>query len=61
MKNKTKKYQTTYSDSFRLGVVMRVVNGQISKEQARVTYNIGGNRSILEWMRNFGYCSNLPI
>jgi len=58
MENKTKKPQPTYSDSFKLGVVMRVANGQISKEQARVTYNIGGNSSILEWMRKFGYCSD---
>jgi len=58
MKNKTSKPQPTYSDSFKLGVVMRVANGQISKEQARIKYNIGGNSSILEWMRKFGYCSN---
>ena len=58
MNNKTKKPQPTYSDSFKLGVVMRAANGQMSKEQARLTYNIGGNSSILEWMRKFGYCSD---
>ncbi|MEX0986062.1 MAG: hypothetical protein WD052_01205 [Bacteroidales bacterium] len=61
MKSKTKKPQPIYSDSFKLGVVMRVANGQISKEQARVIYNIGGNSSILEWMRKFGYCSDPDI
>jgi transposase-like protein len=57
MNNKPKKPHPTYSDSFKLGVVMRVANGQITKEQARITYNIGGKSSILEWMRKFGYCS----
>jgi len=61
MKNKPKKPQPTYSDSFKLGVVMRVANGQITKEQARVTYNIGGKSSILEWMRKFGYCNESVI
>jgi transposase-like protein len=58
MKNKPNKPQPTYSDSFKLGIVMRIANGQIGKEQARVKYNIGGNSTILEWMRKFGYCSN---
>jgi transposase-like protein len=61
MKKRTKKPQPTYSDSFKLGIVMRVANGQLSKEQARVTYNIGGNSSILQWMRKFGYCSEPVI
>ena len=60
MKNKPSKPQPTYSESFKLGVVMRVANGQITKEQARVIYNIGGSSSILEWMRKFGYC-NEPV
>ena len=57
MKSKHKKLQPSYSDSFKLAVVMRVANGQFTKEQARITYNIGGNSTILEWMRKFGYCS----
>ena len=56
MKNKTIKPQPAYSDSFKLGIVMRVANGQLSKEQARVKYKIGGNSSILEWMKKYGYC-----
>lgn len=60
MENKIKKPQPTYSDSFKLGVVMRVANGELSKEEARITYNIGGNSSILEWMRLFGYSSDSP-
>lgn len=58
MKNKTIKPQPIYSDSFKLGVVMRVANGQLSKEQARVKYKIGGNSSILEWMKKYGYCTD---
>jgi len=58
MKNKPKKLQPFYSDSFKLGVAMRVADGQITKEQAQVIYNIGGNSSVLEWMRKFGYCSD---
>jgi hypothetical protein len=56
MKNKSGKPQPVYSDSFKLGVVMSVANGYLTKEQARVIYHIGGNSSILEWMRKFGYC-----
>ncbi|MCG2591119.1 hypothetical protein [Rhodohalobacter sulfatireducens] len=56
MKNKQKKPQPTYSDSFKLGVVRRVVNGELTKEQARVEFGIGGNSSILEWMKKYGYC-----
>jgi len=61
MKNKTRKSQPTYSDSFKLGVVMRVANGELTKEQARLKYGIGGNSSILEWMKKFGYCSDPDI
>lgn len=56
MKNKPTKPQPTYSDSFKLGVVRRVADGEMSKEQARVAFGIGGNSSILEWMKKYGYC-----
>jgi len=61
MKNKTKKPQPFYSDSFKLGVISRIAKGEISKEEARELYAIGGNSSILEWMRKFGYCSDPDI
>lgn len=57
MKNTVGKPQPIYSDSFKLGVVMRVANGQLTKEQARIAYHIGGKSAILEWMRKFGYSS----
>lgn len=58
MKKKTKKPQPYYSDSFKLGVVRRVVNAELTKEQARIEFGIGGNSSILEWMKKYGYCTD---
>ncbi len=60
MKNRRKKPQPYYSDSFKLGIVRRVANAELTKEQARIDFGIGGNSSILEWMRKFGYCSDSP-
>lgn len=57
MKKKSKKPQPLYSDSFKLGVVARVVNGEMSKEEARKRFGIGGKSSILEWMRKYRYCT----
>ena len=56
MKNKRKKPQPFYSDSFKLGIVRCVANAELTKEQARIDFGIGGNSSILQWMRKFGYC-----
>lgn len=61
MKKKAKKVQPYYSDSFKLGVVMRVVNAELTKDQARIEYGIGGKSSILEWMRKYGYCRDPHI
>lgn len=61
MNSKPIKPQPFYSDSFKLGVVRRVANGELTKEQARLEYGIGGNSSILEWMKKFGYCSDPNI
>lgn len=55
MEKKRSKPQPIYSDSFKLGVVARVVNGEFTKEQAQIEFGIGGNSSILEWMRKYGY------
>ncbi|MDA3911708.1 MAG: transposase [Bacteroidales bacterium] len=46
-KAKTKKY----SDSFKREVVLEVLSGSITKEEARLRYNIGGRSTILDWMR----------
>lgn len=47
-----------FSDSFKLGVISRVLSGEMSKEQARIHYGIGGNSAILNWMRSFGYSTD---
>ena len=60
MKNKRKKPQPFYSDSFKLGIVKRVANAELTKEQARIDFGIGGNSSILQWVRKFGYCTDSP-
>jgi len=49
-----------YSESFKLGVIQRVLSGEMSKEQARIAYGIAGNSSILTWMRAFGYATDSP-
>jgi transposase-like protein len=40
-----------YTSSFKRQVVQEVLSGQISKEGARKRYGIGGNTTILDWMR----------
>jgi transposase-like protein len=52
-----------FSDSFKLGVISRVLSGEMSKEQARIHYGIGGKSAILNWMRSFGYSTDslLPV
>ncbi|HET8864459.1 MAG TPA: transposase [Gracilimonas sp.] len=49
-----------FSDSFKLGVIQRVVTGEMTKEQARIHYDIGGSSAILNWMRKFGYTCDSP-
>ena len=44
---KSKKYE----ESFKRQVVLDILSGRITKEEARLRYNIGGNSVILEWMR----------
>jgi transposase-like protein len=46
---KTKKYE----DSFKHQVILEVLSGRTTKEQARKRYNIGGNSTILDWMREY--------
>lgn len=47
MKKNPKKKQLYYSDSFKLGVVNRVFNGEMSKEQARRFFVLGA--TVLSW------------
>ena len=61
---KTKKYE----NSFKHQVVLEVLSGKITKEEARKRYNIGGNTTILDWMRQYAGikmrsagCDPIPI
>ena len=43
----------SYSDSFKKDVVREVLEGHLSKAEARRKYNIPGGSSILYWIRKF--------
>lgn len=62
------KARKIYNDAFKRKVVTEVLSGKLTKEQARLRYNIGGNSTILDWMRKYaGFkmrtagCDPLPI
>lgn len=42
-----------YEESFKRQVVSEVLSGKISKEEARKRYQIGGNSTILYWIRSY--------
>lgn len=50
MKEKTTK---RYEDSFKRQVVLEILSGSITKEEARKRYNVGGKSTILDWMRSY--------
>jgi len=43
----------TYSESLKREIVFQVQSGQISKEEARRKYGIGGSSTVLKWIRKF--------
>jgi len=52
-----------YTDEFKKNIVNEVLNGLISKAEARRRYGIKGKSAILSWMRNFELsksCSDMP-
>lgn len=49
-----------YSDDFKLKVIQEVLSGEITKEEARRKYHIRGKSAVLNWMRKFGYLSEIP-
>lgn len=49
-----------YSDDFKLEVIREVLSGQLTKEEARRKYLLGGKSAVLKWMRKFGI-ENKPI
>lgn len=44
---------THYSKEFKLKVIEEVLRGEITKEEARRKYGIGGKSGVLNWMRKF--------
>jgi len=46
-----------YSESFKLKVIDEVLQGKLTKAEARRVYGIGGKNAILEWTRKY---SGLP-
>lgn len=42
-----------YSEDFKWQVVQEVLQGRMSKEEARIAYGVKGNCTILYWMRKF--------
>lgn len=42
-----------YTDDFKQNVVNEVLNGLISKDEARRRYGIRGKSAVLNWMRKF--------
>lgn len=47
--NKAKRFE----EGFKRRVVLEVVRGEISQEEARRRYGIGGKSTVLKWMRRF--------
>lgn len=43
----------SYDRLFKQQVVLEVLSGTITKEEARRRYNIGGKSTVLDWMREF--------
>lgn len=46
---------TYYRNAFKLALVQKVAQGQISKEEARRKYGIQAKSAVLAWMRKMGY------
>lgn len=50
-----------YPDEFKKKVVQEVLSGKITKEECRSRYGIGGNSTVLRWIRTFtGQPTNFP-
>jgi len=50
--------QKKYEDSFKRQVVLEVLSGKITKEEARRRYAIGGKSTELGWMRQYAGMSS---
>jgi len=52
-KNETTKYPIIYTEEFKLSVIQEVLEGRITKEEARRLYGIKSKSAILEWTRQY--------
>lgn len=50
----TEKVCYYYSTAFKQKVISEIESGQLSIEQARKIYNIGGSSTISKWIKKFG-------
>jgi hypothetical protein len=41
-------------------IILEVLTGSLTKEEARRVYNLKGKSGILEWMRKFGLADPIP-
>src|SRR5689334_14232995 len=48
-----KQQKRVYSEAFKLQVIKEVLSGQLTKEEARKKYRLGGKCAVLNWMRKF--------
>ena len=49
-----KQKKRVFSEAFKLQVIKEVLGGQLTKEEARSKYRLGGKCAVLNWMRKFG-------
>ena|SRR5687767_6596715 len=56
-----KKEKRFYNDAFKLQVIKEVLRGQLTKEQARIKYQLRGKSAVLSWMRKFGIWENWQL
>ena len=59
MKNKGKR-KPIYSEAFKRAVMQEVLDGTITKEEARRKYGIKGKSTVLKWLRKYGYAKAPP-
>ena len=53
MKSKKQKSKPTYTEGFKIRVIRKVLDSTFSKKEAKKLFNIGGNSTILHWMRSY--------
>ena len=55
------KKPTKYADDFKESVVKEVLDGIITKEEAKRRYGIRGSSAVLNWIRNFEYTQSVNM